>query len=83
MFKFRNAHQVCAPAQRGVGQGAPIKNMLFNGVTSVQDLHEIAGVIRDCCPNSLITAGGLANALQQHSCFGEIQISQKANSENQ
>lgn len=49
---------VCAPAQRGVSKEAPIKNQIFNGVDSVEDLHEIARVVRECCPESLVIAAG-------------------------
>ena len=49
---------VCAPTQRGVHPQAKVKKMLFNGVSSVVDLHTLAGAARECCPGSLIFACG-------------------------
>ena len=46
----------CAPIQRGVGQEAKIKSTIFNGISACSDLHTIAGVVRACCPNSMVVA---------------------------
>lgn len=48
-----------AVTQRGCDD-TQIRNMLFNGEDAYKDLHVIAGVVRQCCENSLIIASGIS-----------------------
>ena len=53
-----NGWTACAPIQRGVGQEAKKCSTIFNCISACSDLHTIAGVVRQCCPGSLVVAGG-------------------------